>query len=85
MNGRTFVLILFSWSVLVIVTPMLVRMSESAKPTFNFDGEGVEVPLVGMQRLLPRRGLISSAPPEALALAPEPAPAPAPAPQQALR
>ena len=38
MNGRTYVLILFFWAVLTIVTPMLVRLSASAKPSINFNG-----------------------------------------------
>ncbi|KAH7848691.1 hypothetical protein Vadar_006147 [Vaccinium darrowii] len=77
MNGRTTVVILFFWAVLTIVTPMLVRMSASAKPALHFNGEKTEVlTKVGLQRLLARRALVDAAPPPApplpLATAPEP-------------
>lgn len=31
MSGRTYVVILFFWALLTVVTPMLIRMSASAK------------------------------------------------------
>lgn len=36
MSGRTFILILFFWAVLTIVTPVLVRLSASAKANGEF-------------------------------------------------
>lgn len=38
MNGRTYVLILFFWAFLTVVTPMLVRLSTSAKLSARLDG-----------------------------------------------
>nr|XP_016501162.1 PREDICTED: uncharacterized protein LOC107819557 [Nicotiana tabacum] len=69
MSGRTFILILFFWAVLTIVTPVLVRLSASAKANGEFfvikhtsdlkerikDGKVME--------LLPRRALVAVAPP----------------------
>ncbi|KAF7141418.1 hypothetical protein RHSIM_Rhsim06G0030900 [Rhododendron simsii] len=81
MNGRTTVLILFFWAVLTIVTPVLVRMSASAKPTFHFNGEETEGSKAG-KGLLSRRALVAVAPPPPppppppLPLAPAPEPSP---------
>nr|XP_009771197.1 PREDICTED: uncharacterized protein LOC104221766 [Nicotiana sylvestris] len=69
MSGRTFILILFFWAVLTIVTPVLVRLSASAKANGEFfvikhtsdlkerikDGKVME--------LLQRRALVAAAPP----------------------
>ncbi|XP_051123760.1 uncharacterized protein LOC127246417 [Andrographis paniculata] len=68
MNGRIYVLILFFWALLTIVTPMLIRLSASANLYPRLDGEQGEVPKV----LLPRRALIQ------LILSPVSAPAPEP-------
>ncbi|KAL7244977.1 hypothetical protein ACSBR2_000339 [Camellia fascicularis] len=80
MNGRTFVLILFFWAVLTIVTPMLVCLSASAKPTLNFKGtscpsQETKGTKAGLQ--LPRKALVVTAPPQAPPILPV-APAPAP-------
>ncbi|KAF5943017.1 hypothetical protein HYC85_020659 [Camellia sinensis] len=88
MSGRAYVVILFFWAVLTIITPMLIRLSESAKPTLHFNvnfsciaGERREGTNAGIQRLLPRRALVvPTVPPQALAPPPSPAPAPVPAP-----
>ncbi|PIN06214.1 hypothetical protein CDL12_14310 [Handroanthus impetiginosus] len=73
MSSRTYVVILFFWALLTIVTPMLVRLSASANLYATFDGERKE----GMNKLsLPRRALIA----EIVSPAPSPSPAPAPAP-----
>ncbi|KAL7207654.1 hypothetical protein ACSBR1_029575 [Camellia fascicularis] len=81
MSGRAYVVILFFWAVLTIITPMLIRLSESAKPTLHFNGESREGTNDGIQRLLPRRALVvPTVPPQALAPPPAPAPAPAPVP-----
>ncbi|KAL7175334.1 hypothetical protein ACSBR2_029019 [Camellia fascicularis] len=81
MSGRAYVVILFFWAVLTIITPMLIRLSESAKPTLHFNGESREGTNDGIQRLLPRRALVvPTVPPQALAPPPAPAPAPVPAP-----
>ncbi|GMP81417.1 hypothetical protein CsSME_00036139 [Camellia sinensis var. sinensis] len=79
MSGRAYVVILFFWAVLTIITPMLIRLSESAKPTLHFNGERREGTNAGIQRLLPRRALVvPTVPPQALAPPPSPAPAPSP-------
>ncbi|KZV28863.1 cyclin-dependent kinase inhibitor 1C [Dorcoceras hygrometricum] len=63
MNGRTYVLILFFWALLTIVTPMLIRLSASAKLSTRFDANNPHVynklNPAGEQRqvLLPRRAL----------------------------
>ncbi|PSS31327.1 Cyclin-dependent kinase inhibitor 1C like [Actinidia chinensis var. chinensis] len=82
MNGRTYVLILFFWAVLTIVTPMLVRLSASAKPSINFNGEKTERTKAVLRRLLPPRALVATAPTQApaLPLAPSPSPSPSPSP-----
>lgn len=38
MNGRNYVLILFFWALLTVVTPTLVHMSASAKPYLDSNG-----------------------------------------------
>ncbi|XP_027150653.1 uncharacterized protein LOC113750905 [Coffea eugenioides] len=82
MSGRTFVLILFFWALLTIVTPMLVRLSASAKPHVEFKAKGETREEMYTRRfleMLPRRALVPTMLHKA-PLAPEP-PASAPAPE----
>ncbi|KVH98397.1 Retrieval of early ER protein Rer1 [Cynara cardunculus var. scolymus] len=81
MVGRTFLVILFFWAALTIVTPILVRMSSSTSVLDYND----ELDKGGPQRsrgmsFLPRRTLVSTEHP----FAPAPAPAPAPCPPKRL-
>ncbi|CDP07495.1 unnamed protein product [Coffea canephora] len=93
MSGRTFVLILFFWAVLTIVTPMLVRLSASAKPHVEFKAKGETREEMYTRRvlgMLPRRALVPTmmhkAPlaPEPPASAPAPEPEPEPEPEPSL-
>ncbi|KAI3464934.1 hypothetical protein Pfo_021597 [Paulownia fortunei] len=68
MSGRTYVLILFFWALLTIVTPTLVRLSASANLYARYDGERRE----GVKLQLPRKALVAAT------VSPAPAPAPAP-------
>ncbi|KAK2994155.1 hypothetical protein RJ640_020960 [Escallonia rubra] len=79
MNGRTILLILFFWAALTIVTPILVRMSASAKPHLkNYGEDNEEMSAISVMGLLPRRALVAMVSPQAPTPAEEPAPAPAP-------
>ncbi|WMV27643.1 hypothetical protein MTR67_021028 [Solanum verrucosum] len=59
MSGRTIILILFFWAVLTIVTPILVRLSASAKANGEFFviKHTGELKAGKMMGLLPRRAL----------------------------
>ncbi|KAL3845253.1 hypothetical protein ACJIZ3_002656 [Penstemon smallii] len=57
MSGRIYVVILFFWALLTIVTPTLVRLSASAKLQMKFDGERRE----GVKLILPRKALVGAA------------------------
>ncbi|KAK4365143.1 hypothetical protein RND71_016501 [Anisodus tanguticus] len=79
MSGRTIILILFFWAVLSIVTPVLVRLSATAKANGEFfvkhTSDLKEKTNAGkVIGLLPRRALVAVAPP----LAPVPGPSPWP-------
>ncbi|KAL7155318.1 hypothetical protein ABFS83_03G067100 [Erythranthe nasuta] len=70
MSGRIYVVILFFWALLTVITPMLVRLSDSANLYRRFDGEEIRE---GVKLLFPRRVLIAATVSPA---APAPAPAP---------
>ncbi|KAM3304655.1 hypothetical protein P3S67_011521 [Capsicum chacoense] len=78
MSGRTIILILFFWAVLTIVTPVLVRLSATAKVNGEFfvikyTSELKERVKAGkVMGLLPRRVLVAAA----LPLSPAPGPYP---------
>ncbi|XP_052201884.1 uncharacterized protein LOC127807806 [Diospyros lotus] len=80
MSGRAFILIMFFWAVLTLVTPTLIRLSASAKPTLNLNGKKGAATVAAGSRYsrgsLPRRALVATPPPvspsQPLAPAPEP-------------
>ncbi|MCE3215694.1 hypothetical protein HAX54_003210 [Datura stramonium] len=76
MSGRTIILILFFWAVLTIVTPVLVRLSATAKVNGEFFviKHPSEIKAGKMVGLLPRRALVAAAAPP---LAPVSGPRPA--------
>ncbi|OIS96864.1 hypothetical protein A4A49_07365 [Nicotiana attenuata] len=68
MSGRTLLLILFLWAVLTVVTPILVRLSASARANGEFfvtrhTSETNERMKAGkVMGLLARRALVAAAP-----------------------
>ncbi|KAH6796233.1 hypothetical protein C2S51_037219 [Perilla frutescens var. frutescens] len=56
MSVRTYIVILFFWALLTVVTPTLVRLAASANLYSRLDGEGKD----GMKLLLPRKALAES-------------------------
>ncbi|OIT04016.1 hypothetical protein A4A49_26422 [Nicotiana attenuata] len=70
MSGRNLILILFFWAVLTIVTPVLVRLSASAKANGEYfvmkhtsDIKEI-IKDDKLMELLPRRALVAAVPPQ---------------------